>query len=62
MKGCRLDEHCDHLANINPKILLIVRPVANSQSQLLLLTGLVQLHLLKDKTRQDELICSKLGI
>lgn len=41
---------CHHLSNINPKILLVVRPVADCQTQLLLLTGFVQLHLLEERT------------
>lgn len=35
-----------HLSNINSQMVLIIRPVADGQTQLLLLAGLVKLHLL----------------
>ena len=54
MKGRRVDE--GHLSNINPKILLVVRPVADRQPQLLLLAGLVKLHLLKEQGEKEGLV------
>lgn len=42
-----------HLSNVNPQILLVVRPVADCQTQLLLLTGFVQLHLLEERTSEQ---------
>lgn len=50
VKGLR-EGVCGHLANINAQILLVICPVADGQTQLLLLTGLVELHLLRRKPR-----------
>lgn len=44
-----------HLSNINSQIVLIVCPVADGQTQLLLLAGLVELHLLVGHRMEERL-------
>lgn len=38
-----------HLSYIYPQVLLVIGSVTNRQSQLILLTGLIQLHLLEQE-------------
>lgn len=38
-----------HLPNVDALVLVLVRPVADGQAQLLLLAGLVELHLLETR-------------
>lgn len=47
---------CHHLSDVNPKIVLVVRPVADCQTQLLLLAGFVQLHLLEEQRKGEWLV------
>lgn len=54
MNEVMISVSCRHLSNIDAQILLIVRPVAHRQTQLLLLTGLVQLHLLQEEEDEEE--------